>query len=122
MLFQNSCVVPFGITAIVSFFLFAPGALAPVQLTAATASKIKNNKRVLRMSVFLFRHDWISQTSDTLDQNLHLIARLEKHGRLARKADTGRRAGGDDVAGLERDRLRDELDQSRHAEDQLVRI
>src|ERR1700754_634053 len=43
MLFQNSCVVPFGITAMVNFLL-AVGASALVQLTAATASNISREQ------------------------------------------------------------------------------
>src|ERR1043166_9342681 len=106
MLFQNSCVVPFGITAIVNLFLLAVGAWAFMQLMAATASKLKHRvNRILRILVFLFRHDWISETSHSFDQHFHLVARLEKHRRLAREADGARRTGRDHVARLERDRL-----------------
>src|SRR5215217_1272369 len=46
MLFQNSCVVPFGMTAIVNFFL----PLVFVQLIAK--ARISNNIRSLRMFCF----------------------------------------------------------------------
>src|SRR5437870_6351663 len=58
MLFQNSCVVPLGITAMVSFFL--PPAVDPpglVHLSVAIPITLNptNNKNILRMMFFPIR-------------------------------------------------------------------
>src|SRR5215218_9285689 len=50
MLFQNSCVVPFGMTAIVSFF-FVAGDGPLVQLTSRHTSSTKRNLRIIRFSL-----------------------------------------------------------------------
>src|SRR5215213_255286 len=106
MLFQNSCVVPFGITAMVNFFV-PVGASALVQLSAESASSISaNNERILFICVFLFSGNYgVTQTTNSLDQHFHLIARLKKHRRLSREANAWRSARRDHIARLERDRL-----------------
>src|SRR5678815_465413 len=59
-------------------------------------------------------------------QSFHLdlddVAGLEEDGRLAREANAGRRAGRDDVAGLQRNCLRQEGHQGVDAEDELIRV
>ena len=57
--------------------------------------------------------DRILHRADALDLAPHAVAGLEEHGRVAEHADAGRRAGGDEVAGLEGDLLRDEADEGR---------
>src|SRR5712691_4833560 len=51
--------------------------------------------------------DRVDQHADALDVDLAGVALLHPQRRLARVADAGRRAGEDDVAGLERDALGD---------------
>src|SRR6266496_136110 len=59
MLFQNSCVVPFGITAIVSFF-FPPVADPPgfVQLSVTIMLNTIKSEAILRMSLFSCSRRW----------------------------------------------------------------
>src|SRR5438270_1383874 len=56
------------------------------------------------------------------DLDAHDVAGLHELLRIARHPDTRRRAREDDVAGLERERGRQVLDERRHAEDQLARV
>ena len=48
----------------------------------------------------------VGERSDPLDVDHDLVAVGEEPGRLAEDADAGRRAGRDDVAGLQRDEAR----------------
>src|SRR6266516_7532162 len=49
MLFQNSCVVPLGMTAIVSFLPLLPGAPGFVQLNEMIALRAISGAKILRM-------------------------------------------------------------------------
>src|SRR5688500_8451940 len=113
MLFQNSCVVPFGMTAMVSFLLLL-FTVQPIRNTDKTDSNTI-------LSIF-FLDDWIAQASHTFDQTFHLVARFQKHRWVAREPSSGRRAGSYHAAGLERDVLGKKLDQPRHAKDQLIGV
>src|SRR5262245_28053798 len=55
----------------------------------------------------LFVRDRVDEHADLLDVDLAGVAAFHEHRRLARETDTRRRAGDDDVAGLERHALRD---------------
>ncbi len=60
----------------------------------------------------------IFQHADAGELDLHRVAGLQVFRRVEADADADRRAGRDDVAGIERDAGRDGLDQGRHVEDQ----
>src|SRR6185295_10840273 len=62
----------------------------------------------------------VGQHTQPVDLDLHPVPALEVDRRLAGEAHPGRRAGGDDVARLERGRGGQELDQLGHPEHQLV--
>src|SRR5438128_653217 len=66
--------------------------------------------RVLRDAVF--------QRANAVDLDAHDVAGLEIPRRIKTDADTDRRAGGDDVAGLQRDALRQRRDDGRDVEDE----
>ena len=57
-----------------------------------------------RSSKLLRQHHRVAEHADALDLDLDDVARLQRHLRVARPADAGRRAGQDQVAGLERER------------------
>src|SRR5260221_4794102 len=50
MLFQNSCVVPFGITAIVSFF-FAPAPGWPARLQLIPVTEMSSTRRIMSFRI-----------------------------------------------------------------------
>src|SRR5687768_9864096 len=96
MLFQNWCVVPFGMTAIVSVFL----SFAAVR--AIRSAHTTTGNRNLCIS---FLDYWIIDTTNNFDIDFHLVTRLQEPRRVSRKADAGRRAGCDHIAGFERNGL-----------------
>src|SRR5438045_4201032 len=130
MLFQNSCEVPFGITAMVSFFELPE----PARLQFAATTTVKINAKVISLRIsslvslyssaddFSGSHHWIVQFTDAFNINHHFVARLKVNRRLSGKAYSRRRSGRDHVTRFERDRARKKLNQLRHAEDQLVSI
>src|SRR6478609_166619 len=63
-----------------------------------------------------FLSNGIDQQADALDLDFADIAGLHEERRLARAADTGRRAGDDDIARFQGDRLADDRDQARDIE------
>src|SRR6185295_1431157 len=108
MLFQNSCVAPFGMTAMVSFFFaLLPGvqAISKVRtsnntsnlrmmfscksLFHAAAQRRKEEVRCAaappRELLIRLTNHRISQAAHPLDQHLHLIAGLQKHRRITRE-------------------------------------
>src|SRR5205814_5827892 len=127
MLFQNSCEVPFGMTAMVSFFELPE----PARLQLAAATTVKINAKVISLRIsslgslyssadaFSGSHHWIVQFTDAFNINHHFVARFQEHGRLSGKAYSRRRSRRDHITRFERDRARQEFDQLRHAEDQL---
>src|SRR4030095_1101006 len=136
MLFQNSCVVPLGITAIVSLF-FPPLAEEPGREQLSVPSKvttIRNRKlffiwafplKVCRSNfsyAFRSRGHRTSQCSELFDLDLHDITRLKKNRRLASKSDTRRSPCGNNITRLERDCFREKLDQPGNAEYELVGV
>src|SRR3954471_8936105 len=58
--------------------------------------------------------------AESVDLDRDLVTGLQPHLRVAERTDTGGRAGDDQIARLERYRLRDERDDLSHAED-LIR-
>src|SRR5258705_2042317 len=65
------------------------------------------------------RDDRVRHDSDPFDLHLHDVPVFHRDLRLARPADAGRRAGEDQVAGVEREHPGDECDEERHIEDQV---
>src|SRR5437660_12034386 len=63
--------------------------------------------RVLGGKEALARADRVAQHAQAVDLDLHDVAVLEEDGRLAGKADAGRSAGEDYVAGLQRHHVRE---------------
>src|SRR5690606_15110429 len=62
-------------------------------------------------------HHGLALDAEAVDAGAHRLPALEEDGRLAAHADAGRRAGGDDVAGLEAHEPADIADDPAHAED-----
>src|ERR1051325_1034037 len=130
MLFQNSCEVPFGMTAMVSFLELPE----PARLQLAIATTVNINAKIISLRIsslislgsgadaFGSSHHWIVQFSDAFNINNHFVARLKVNRRLAGKAYSRRGARRDHITRFKRDRARQEFDQLRHAEDQLVSI
>ena len=65
--------------------------------------------------------DGVLERTDAVDLDAHAIAAAQVFRRVEADADARRRAGGDDVAGIERDAGRDGRDQGRDVEDQVAR-
>src|SRR2546423_10305031 len=94
MLFQNSCDVPFGMTAMVSFFELPE----PARLQLAAATTVKINAKVISLRIsslvslcrsadaFSGSDHWIVQFTDAFNVNHHFVARLKINRRLSGKA------------------------------------
>src|SRR2546428_5943703 len=63
--------------------------------------------------------DGVRDRADTVDLDRDLVAGLQPDRRFAKGADARRRAGGDQVARPERDRLRGEPDPPGHPEEPI---
>src|SRR5262245_5188886 len=74
---------------------------------------------ILMLMILLLLHV-VDEHTQPVDLHFHLVAALEEYRRLPGEPHPGRGAGGDDVAGLQRDRRAQELDQLGHLEDQLI--
>src|ERR1041385_1696138 len=119
MLFQNSCEVPFGMTAMVSFFVMPE----PARLQLAAAMTVNINAKIISLrisSLVSLRSSadacsgsdhWIVQSTDAFNINNHFVARLQVNRRLSGKAYSRRRSGRDHVTRFERDRTRKKFDQ-----------
>ena len=75
-----------------------------------------------RIATLLLGDYRVGQLADTFDFDDALVAGLQVTRRLAGETDAGRGAGGDDVAGLQREHAREIRDQLRHVEDQVLRV
>ncbi len=64
--------------------------------------------------------DGVLQGSDAFDFHFADVAGFQEHLRFARNADTRRRTGEDEVAGFERDDLRDEGEHGGYSEDEFL--
>src|SRR4029453_11779365 len=64
--------------------------------------------------------DGVAERTDTFNLDAHAIAAAQEFGRVEADADSGWRAGGDDVAWIERDAGRDGRDQGWDVEDQVI--
>src|ERR1700680_1198399 len=83
-----------------------PSTIRPIeQLTIANC----------QLSISLSLYHRVPQHTQSLDLHFHHVAALQEHGRLPRDADTGRRAGEDQIARLQRENLRQVSQDSAHA-------
>src|SRR5437868_6829563 len=78
------------------------------------ASRGKGGSRLLS--------DRVAQHAEALDLDLHDVAVFQEHRRLAREADTRRRAREDQIARLQGDDLREISEDVAHVEDHLLGV
>src|SRR5205085_3512758 len=90
------------------------------QTTASPSPSSSTTTRSIRCSVTASpSFEAVLDRADAVDLDPHDVAGAEPLGRLEAHADAGHRAGGDDVAGKERDAARAGLDQRRDVEDHV---
>src|SRR5262245_40068861 len=83
-------------------------------LLAAVWTRGRTNSRSMKLGVL----DRVLEGAEAGDLEANGVPRLQHHGRLAREAHAGGRAGGDHVAGLERQDAREVADDVADVEDE----
>src|SRR5258708_32039808 len=89
---------------------------------AAKTTPVHDHRRFIQKgSTRLPSHDLLRLLPEPIDPERHCIAGFEETLRLHARANTGRRTGGDDVAGLEDHELRDVRNERLDAEHHRLR-
>src|SRR4051812_19390650 len=95
---------------------------ARASLPAATFMRTTRTNAISLLPLESACDDGIRDRADAVDLDRDLVSRPQPDRRLAEGADAGRRAGDDQVARHERDRLRDECHDLGDAEDLVRRV